>query len=128
MGEETMVRFYGLGTCPDCRVLKATLTKMGRSFEFLDLASVRNLRNFLLLRDSDSAFDEPRSQKRVGIPCLLHDDGTVGLDWRTELGITKNDEVSEAEAEAMQAAQTTSTTPTVPAGSACSINGDHSGC
>lgn len=128
MGDQTEVRFYGLGSCPDCRILKATLAKLGRPFEYLDLAEVGNLRDFLLLRDADPSFEKPRAEKRVGIPCLLRADGSACHDWRGELGIDPADEVSEEEADALYAAEKSGSAPAGAAGAACTIGGDHSGC
>ena len=49
-------------------------------YQVIDIgAHVKNLKEFLRLRDSSPAFDGARRSGAAGIPCLLLEDGTVTL-------------------------------------------------
>jgi glutaredoxin-related protein len=39
------------------------------------------LKAFLALRDTDPVFAQVRAEGKIGIPCILQEDGTVSLDW-----------------------------------------------
>lgn len=74
-----MIKIYGMETCPDCTHVKEQVNGDGR-YEIIDIGShVRNLKEFLRLRDSSSAFDEVKKNGVVGIPCFVLEDGTVTL-------------------------------------------------
>ena len=78
-----MLRIYGSMLCPDCVDCCRDLTDAWVEFEFLDFAdSLQNLKDFLKLRDSSNLFDDLRTEGKIGIPCILREDGTVTLDWR----------------------------------------------
>ena len=78
-----MLRIYGSMLCPDCVDCCRDLTDACVEFEFLDFAdSLQNLKEFLKLRDSSNQFDDLRTEGKIGIPCILREDGTVTLDWR----------------------------------------------
>ena len=78
-----MLRIYGSMLCPDCVHCCRDLTDACAEFEFLDFAdSLQNLKEFLKLRDSSNLFDDLRTEGKIGIPCILREDGTVTLDWR----------------------------------------------
>jgi glutaredoxin-related protein len=51
-------------------------------YTYLDFAEdLRNLKAFLALRDTDPVFAQVRAEGKIGIPCILQEDGTVSLDW-----------------------------------------------
>ena len=51
-------------------------------YEYLDFSdSIRNLKEFLALRDSNPVFAKIKEEGRIGIPCILLPDGTVTLNW-----------------------------------------------
>lgn len=64
-------------TCPDCTAVKAQVKDDSR-FEVIDIGKhVRNLKDFLRLRDKNAAFDVMKRVGAVGIPCFVLEDGTV---------------------------------------------------
>lgn len=65
-------------TCPHCAFIEDQ-TKGNPKYETIDIgAHVKNLKEFLALRDSNKAFDAVRG-RGVGIPCFVLEDGTVTL-------------------------------------------------
>lgn len=68
--------------CPDCVKCLEELDSGCVEYTYLDFSeSLKNLKEFLRLRDSQPVFDEVRAGGYIGIPCILRDDGTVTLDW-----------------------------------------------
>lgn len=66
-------------TCPYCEYVEQQVTGDPR-FEIIDISKhVRNLKQFLDLRDHSPAFDEAKAVGDAGIPCYLLEDGTVTL-------------------------------------------------
>ena len=77
-----MLTIYGSMMCPDCVECRKDLDEAGVEYTYLDFAEdLRNLKAFLTLRDTDPAFAQVREEGRIGIPCILGEDGTVSLDW-----------------------------------------------
>ena len=78
-----MLRVYGSLLCPDCVRCKAELEQAGVDFQYLDFAdSLLYLKEFLTLRDYEDAFRWAKDEGKIGIPCILHDDGTITFDWK----------------------------------------------
>lgn len=74
-----MIRIYGMESCPDCSHVERQAREKG-NYEIIDIgAHVRNLKEFLRLRDSDPAFDGAKRNGSVGIPCFVLEDGSVTL-------------------------------------------------
>ena len=66
-------------TCPDCEYVEKQV-EGNPNFEVIDIGKqVRNLKQFLDLRDSHPAFEEAKKTGDVGIPCYVLEDGTVTL-------------------------------------------------
>ncbi len=81
-----MLTIYGSPMCPDCRECKENFDAHGIEYTMVDInASLRNLKDFLALRDSLSVFDEIKAAGGIGIPALVKEDGTVTLDWENYL-------------------------------------------
>lgn len=77
-----MLKIYGSMMCPDCVQIKEDLDKAGVAYEFLDFAdSLLNLKEFLNLRDSEPVFEEVKAGGKIGIPCIVREDGRVTLSW-----------------------------------------------
>jgi glutaredoxin-related protein len=78
-----MLKIYGSMLCPDCVACCADLDKNNIQYEFLDFAdSVKNLKEFLVIRDQESLFDAVRQKGSIGIPCIVREDGSVTLSWQ----------------------------------------------
>lgn len=77
-----MLTIYGSMLCPDCVECRADLDKAGVEYEYLDFSeNLRNLKEFLKIRDDSAVFDEVREKGSIGIPCIVEEDGTICLDW-----------------------------------------------
>ena len=77
-----MLKIYGSMLCKDCVECVADLKKANVEFEFLDFGdSLRNLKEFLKIRDDNPMFDAVRQNGSIGIPTIVKEDGTVTLDW-----------------------------------------------
>ena len=72
-----MTKVFVMSTCPDCVQVTAQLAD-NPAYELIDIGEhVRNLKQFLALRDSNPAFAEVKKHGSVGIPCFLLEDGNV---------------------------------------------------
>lgn len=68
-----------MSTCPDCTGIKEQVKDNG-NYVMIDIGMhVRDLKEFLKLRDSSPVFDDAKRQGYVGIPCFVLEDGTVTL-------------------------------------------------
>ncbi len=77
-----MLKIYGSRLCPDCVQCLADLDRQGIAYEYHDFADdLAALKTFLAIRDSDPQFEEIRENGSIGIPCLVHGDGSVHLTW-----------------------------------------------
>ena len=77
-----MLKIYGSMLCPDCVACRKALDDANVAYEYLDFAEhLQNLKDFLKLRDREAAFEAIRGSGKIGIPCILRDDGSVTLDW-----------------------------------------------
>jgi glutaredoxin-related protein len=77
-----MLKIYGSMLCPDCVKCREDLDRAGVAYEYLDFSEhLLHLKEFLVLRDSENVFEEVRSNGKIGIPCIVMEDGRVTLDW-----------------------------------------------
>ena len=77
-----MLRIYGSKLCPDCVNCCKELKEANVDFEYCDFAeNLAYLKEVLRLRDESSAFDEIRASGKIGIPCILREDGSFTLEW-----------------------------------------------
>ena len=77
-----MLKIYGSMLCPDCVQCRADLDQAGVEYEYLDFAdSLKNLKEFLAIRDSSELFTEVREKGSIGIPCIVEENGNISLDW-----------------------------------------------
>lgn len=77
-----MLKIYGSMLCKDCVACRKELDQAGVAYEFLDFAdSLVNLKTFLSLRDNNSQFSKIRETGKIGIPCIVGDDGEIFLEW-----------------------------------------------
>ncbi len=74
-----MIKIFGMPSCPSCEYVKRQV-EGNPEFEVIDIGKhVRNLKQFLALRDNNSAFDEAKKVGDAGIPCFVLEDGSVTL-------------------------------------------------
>ena len=77
-----MLKIYGSMLCPDCVKCREDLDRAGVEYEYLDFSdSLKNLKEFLALRDGSALFEEIRAEGKIGIPCILDEEGKVSLTW-----------------------------------------------
>jgi glutaredoxin-related protein len=77
-----MIKIYGSMLCPDCVDCCADLDNTNIQYEFLDFAaSLKNLKEFLAIRDREAVFEDVRQKGSIGIPCIVREDGSVTLSW-----------------------------------------------
>ncbi len=77
-----MLKIYGSMQCPDCVQCCKDLDEAGIAYEYLDFSdSLKNLKEFLILRDGNAIFEAVRSDGKIGIPCIVKEDGSVSLTW-----------------------------------------------
>ena len=77
-----MLKIYGSMLCKDCVECVEDLKNANVEFEFLDFAdSLRNLKEFLKIRDESELFDPVREKGSIGIPAIVKEDGTITLNW-----------------------------------------------
>ena len=78
-----MLKIYGSMLCPDCVQCRKELDEAEVSYEYLDFSeNLKNLKEFLAIRDGDPMFDAIREDGKIGIPCILREGGSVTLDWK----------------------------------------------
>ena len=81
-----MLIIYGSDQCPDCINCKADLDKAGVSYEYRSIAeNLLYLKEFLAIRDQNSLFAPVKEAGKIGIPCLVEENGAVSLGWEQYL-------------------------------------------
>ncbi len=80
-----MILIYGMNECVDCRNCKNNFDRFGIEYEFKNIADIKNLKEFLIYRDTfPSVFDSLKAVHDIGIPCLVMGD-LVFTDWEAYL-------------------------------------------
>ena len=78
-----MIKIYGSMLCKDCVQCRQELDAADVPYIYLDFADeLKNLKEFLVIRDENHIFDDIRQAGGVGIPCILKEDGSITLDWQ----------------------------------------------
>ena len=77
-----MLKIYGSKLCPDCIDCVRELKASNVDFEYCDFGeNLLYLKEFLKIRDESREFDEIRMAGKIGIPCILREDGSLTLSW-----------------------------------------------
>ena len=64
------------------RECREELDATGVAYEYLDFSeNLKNLKEFLAIRDGNTLFDSIRQDGKIGIPCIVREDGSVTLGW-----------------------------------------------
>ena len=104
-----MIKVYVMESCPDCVEVKQRYSNEP-GFELVDIGKqARDLKEFLVLRDTHPAFVKVRERGNIGIPCFIKEDGSVFISL-------KHYDASMAE----------ETAPEYTTGAACNLDG--TGC
>ena len=75
-----MPKVYGSMLCPDCVEAKEYFEKVNYKYEFINITeSMKNLKEFLALRDNRKEFEEVKKLGYIGIPAILTDDHKIIL-------------------------------------------------
>ncbi len=79
-----MITVYGSELCPDCIECKYNLDRNGMEYENKDITkNLRNMKEFLRIRDKEVLFDDAKEKGYIGIPALVLEDGSMTLDWES---------------------------------------------
>ena len=85
-----MLKIYGSMLCPDCVQCREDLDQAGVAYEYLDFSeNLKNLKEFLAIRDREPIFDAVKECGSIGIPCIVDQQGSVHLDWDAYVGQDK---------------------------------------
>ena len=104
-----MTKVYVMESCPDCTLVKQ-LYMNNPEYEFVDIGQqARSLKEFIVLRDTHTAFAKVREHGNIGIPCFVKDDGSVFISLKH-----------------YDASMAAETIPEYTTGAACNLDG--SGC
>lgn len=77
-----MLKIYGSMLCPDCVKCCEELKNAQVDFIYCDFAdNLLHLKEFLKLRDDHQLFDPVRQNGKIGIPCIVREDGSLTLEW-----------------------------------------------
>ena len=77
-----MLKIYGSMLCGDCVQCREELDGSGIPYEFLDFSEkLSNLKEFLKIRDENPMFESLHADGKIGIPCIVRENGTVTLSW-----------------------------------------------
>ena len=73
---------YGTMLCPDCVQCCEELDAAKTPYEFRDITKdLSFMKEFLKIRDREAVFSAVKTDGKIGVPCLVYEDGRVALDW-----------------------------------------------
>lgn len=73
---------YGSMLCPDCVRIREDFERDGIFYEYRDIGeNLLYLKEFLAIRDRESVFVPVKEAGKIGIPCIVSEDGSVSLEW-----------------------------------------------
>lgn len=77
-----MLKIFGSQLCPDCVKCKEALDAAGVSYLYLNISeNLLYLKKFLKLRDENELFADLKKSGKIGIPCIVREDGSVTFEW-----------------------------------------------
>lgn len=107
-----MFKIYGSEMCPDCVACKKNFDHYKVGYEFIDITkNLKNLHDFLVLRDTLPVFAHCKEAHDIGLPALVKEDGSVFLSWEKYLEENGNKVIDFSSS-----------------ASTCSCSADHKGC
>ena len=76
-----MIIIYGMKICPYCDYIKPQIEGKEDEFRYIDIGEhIRNMREFMDIRDNRPEFDHSKEIGDVGIPCFVFENGRISLD------------------------------------------------
>ena len=76
-----MIKIYGMPTCPYCDYIHEQIKGRENEFRYINIGeNIRNMSEFMRLRDKSPAFDHSKEIQDVGIPAFVFEDGRISLD------------------------------------------------
>lgn len=73
---------YGTMLCPDCVQCCQELDAANTTYEFRDITKdLAFMKEFLKIRDEEALFSPVKEYGKIGIPCIVHADGRIALQW-----------------------------------------------
>ena len=92
-----MLKVYGTPICKDCLAMKIIFGKLKVDYEFTNITGKSlDLHAFIIMRDTDPAFENCRKNGAIGIPCF-EKDGKKTFDINEALSWEGFDPVPEEE-------------------------------
>lgn len=74
---------YGSMLCPDCVECRKDLDAEGIQYDYRDFSeNLLYLKEFLRIRDENPLFGNIKAEGKIGIPCIIHDDGSISFQWK----------------------------------------------
>lgn len=81
-------KVLGSRYCVDTRDALDLFKEKGIEVDFHDFSdNMDYLREFLFLRDENPLFQEVIANKKIGIPCMVLEDGTITLDVQEAISL-----------------------------------------
>lgn len=72
---------YGSSVCPSTVEALKLLKEKNISFEYKDFCeNIKALKEFIVIRDENSIFDSIKTDRKIGIPFFVLNNGIVTLD------------------------------------------------
>lgn len=73
-----MITIYGSGQCPKTVKLLEECARRGLRTDYRNISEdLKELWGFILIRDSEEVFCAARKNRRLGIPCVVCENGTI---------------------------------------------------
>lgn len=78
-----MLKVYGSKLCPDCIELEKAFKAENIEYEYHDITGdLKELKAFLVLRDSHEKFAKAKEKGLIGIPIVQLEDGSLTFKWQ----------------------------------------------
>ncbi|MEE3488333.1 MAG: hypothetical protein VZT48_09575 [Bulleidia sp.] len=76
-----MIKVYGMPTCPYCDYVHEQIKDRTEEFQYISIGeNIRNMSEFINLRDNSPVFDHCKEIGDVGVPAFVFEDGRISID------------------------------------------------
>lgn len=73
---------YGSMLCPDCVQCRKDMDASQTAYDYREITEdLRYMKEFLKIRDENACFAPIKAEGKIGIPCIVREDGSVSFDW-----------------------------------------------